>query len=200
MFFLNNWNNQQTVDQVLEFLKQDKIVLAQSDTILGLFGNLSSVAKKKLDNIKKRNLKPYIVLIQSVNSIANFTDQFLDAHMLEIMNRYWPGPLTILFKAKSNVPDWMIGSQGTIGLRVPNHEGLQKILDRVDGIFTTSANISDQPVPNSYAEIDPLILKQVDLIACPSDFVSDGPASTILDFSSGSIKIIRLGAVNVDSI
>lgn len=197
---MNNWNNQKTFDQVLEFLKQDKIVLAQSDTILGLFGNLSSVAKKKLDNIKKRNLKPYIVLIQSVNSIANFTDQLLDANMLHIMNRYWPGPLTIIFKAKSTLPDWMIGSQGTIALRVPKHEGLQKVLHGVDGIFTTSANISDHPVPNSYTEIDTLILEQVDLIACPQDFVSDGPASTILDFSSGSMKIIRLGAVNVDSI
>ncbi len=197
---MNNWNNQKTIDQVLEFLKQDKIVLAQSDTILGLFGNLSFAAKQRLDNIKKRNLKPYIVLIQSVNSIAAFTDQFIDANMLHIMNRYWPGPLTIIFKAKSNLPDWMIGSQGTIALRIPKHEGLQKILQHFDGIFTTSANVSDHPVPNSYAEIDALILEQVDLIACPQDFVSDGPASTILDFSSGSIKIIRLGAVVVDSI
>lgn len=199
-FCVFDWNNNEIIKEILEVLQHDEIVLASSDTILGLFGRLSQSSKKKLDAIKKRNLKPYIVLIQSVNLLPNFIDQDIDATMKRIMDIHWPGPLTILFKAHKNVPDWMVSAQGIIALRVPDHKGLQQLLSNLDGLFTTSANISDQPVPNSYKNIDPVILEQVKLVCCQQDFVFDGLASTILDFSSGSIKVVRLGSVVVDSI
>ena len=185
---------------VIDVLRDDGVVLAASDTVLGLFAQLSEKSKNKLDFIKKRNLKPYIILIQSTEQFKNFTDQKLDASMYKIIDTYWPGPLTILFKAKSTLPQWMIGSQGTVAIRVPDHEVLQKILNSVAALFTTSANISDQPVPDRYSLIDPEILKNVQAICCDVDKIYDGPASTIIDFSSGSIKIIRRGAVVIDSI
>ena len=82
-------------------MQDDEIVISASDTILGLFAQLSEKSKKKLDLIKQRNLKPYIILLPSVMDLDQFVEQELDDKMKNIMNLYWPGPLTIIFKAKN---------------------------------------------------------------------------------------------------
>lgn len=183
----------------LEGLRSDKIVVAQADTIVGLFGKLSQVAKIDLDRIKQRKGKPYIVLLPSYDVIFEFIDQPLTCQMDDLLQKYWPGPLTVIFKAKSNLPDWLRAENNTIALRVPNHDGLQEILMQERALFSTSANISDRPVPERYQDIAPEILAQV-VNAVDPDAIHSGLASTILDFSLGSIKMLRLGAVAVDSI
>ncbi len=197
---MRNWNENDFFPLAIAVLQNDGIMLAASDTVLGLFAQLSEHSKNKLDSIKQRNLKPYIVLIQSAKLLYKFTDQLIDPSLQKIIDVYWPGPLTIIFKAKSTLPKWMMSAQETIAIRVPDHQGLHKLLVSVDALFTTSANISDQPLPARYAEIDPMILDQVQLICCQLDKVYDGAASTIVDFSSGSMKVIRSGAVIIDSI
>jgi L-threonylcarbamoyladenylate synthase len=195
-----DWSESDDCKLVIDFFMNDEIVLASSDTVLGLFAQLSEKSKLKLDAIKQRNMKPYIVLIKSAQLLHKFTDQNIDVSMQKIIDTYWPGPLTIIFKAKSTLPNWMIGAQGTIAIRVPDHEGLQKVLNHVEGLFTTSANISDQPIPHSYSQINPIILNQVQVVCCDKNKIYNGPASTIIDFSSGSTKVIRLGVVCIDSI
>ncbi len=195
-----DWNDKACYPLLIDVLKDDGVVLAASDTVLGLFAQLSEKAKNRLDCIKKRNLKPYIILLQSASLLRDFTDQNIDATMQKIIDQNWPGPLTILFKAKATLPHWMIGSQGKVAIRIPDHAGLQNLLQHVPALFTTSANISDQPLPDRYACVNPEILDQVQAVCCQADKVYDGPASTIVDFSSGSINIVRLGAVVIDSI
>jgi L-threonylcarbamoyladenylate synthase len=195
-----DWNEKDSYPLLVDILQADGVVLAESDTVLGLFAQLSEKSKKRLDTIKQRSLKPYIILLKSAELVYDFTDQYIDASMQQIMDRHWPGPLTILFKAKATLPDWMVGLQGTVAIRVPKHEGLQKLLQNVDALFTTSANISDQPIPDRYAYVNSEVLNQVQLVCCHPDKIYDGPASTIVDFSSGSIKVVRLGVVKIDSI
>ncbi len=195
-----DWNNLQFYPVAIKALKDDKILLASSDTVLGLFGQLSEISKKKLDTIKKRNLKPYIVIIRSVDVLSEFTDQVFDDRLQKIMQQYWPGPLTIIFKAKDEVPGWMKGADGTIAIRVPDHAGLQNMLQQFYGLFTTSANISDQPLPHEYDQIDPIILEQVELVCCDKNMCYNGLASTVIDYSAGSMKVLRQGAIVIDSI
>lgn len=195
-----NWNEQGNYKLIIDVLRNDEIVLAESDTVLGLFAQLSEKAKKMLDTVKQRNLKPYILLIKSADLLERFTDQKIDAEMQRIISRYWPGPLTIIFKAKADLPDWMTSAQKTIAIRIPHHQGLQSILREVDALFTTSANISDQNIPHTYEQVNPAILEQVGIVCCDDKIVYDGPASTIIDCSSGSIKILRSGIITIDSI
>lgn len=195
-----DWNGRDNYQHLIDILQNDGVVLASSDTVLGLFAQLSEKSKKRLDAVKKRNVKPYIVLIKSAHQLHNFIDQPIDDAMQKIIDQCWPGPLTIILKAKSTLPDWLVSSQKTIAIRIPDHQGLQKLLQHFDGLFTTSANISDQPLPDRYSDVNPELLQQVQAVCCQVDKIYDGPASTIVDFSSGSIKILRLGAVVIDSI
>lgn len=194
-----NWNEIEKYDDLINVLRNDGVVLASSDTVLGLFSQLSEKSKQQLDSIKIRNLKPYIVLVPSKDFLLQYVDQNIHSSMQKIIDTYWPGPLTIIFKAKSQLPDWLKGSDGTIAIRIPQHAGLQKILESVGGLFTTSANISGESLPVQYSQINPIILSQVQAVCCSTTEIYDGPASTILDFSSGSIQIVRQGIVFVDS-
>jgi tRNA threonylcarbamoyl adenosine modification protein (Sua5/YciO/YrdC/YwlC family) len=195
------WNKKDALSAITKSLQHDGVVLSSSDTVLGLFAQLSEIAKKKLDAIKQRNMKPYIVLISSLKSLNQFIDQDLDESMTNIMTTYWPGPLTIIFKAKSTLPDWLKSEQGTIAIRIPEHQGWQEILEHVQAVFTTSAKITDEPLPLKISDIDPRVLDQVQVVCYnQGQEVYDGKPSTILDFSTGSIRIIRHGAVVLDSI
>ena len=193
-------NENESLQLIVKSLQRDEVILSSSDTVLGLFAQLSETSKKKLDFIKQRNLKPYIVLLSSVKLLDAFIDQELDADMQKIIATYWPGPLTIIFKAKASLPNWIKSEQGTIAIRIPDHKGLQEILQHVDGLFTTSANISDQPLPQSFSDINPLILDQVAIVSCDKHKIYDGPASTILDFVSSKVRIVRQGTIVIDSI
>jgi len=199
-FLMLSWNDKKSLSFLINAFQEDKVVLCSSDTVLGLFARLSEKTKKKIDSIKKRNLKPYIVMVKSFDIVLEFIDQDLNPDMVSIMKKYWPGPLTIIFKAKKTLPAWMVGTDGTIAMRIPDHQGLQAVLDVVDSLFTTSANISDQPLPASYNQVSPLILEQVDEVCCDPVMVYDGPASTIIDFSCDAIVIIRQGVIKIDSI
>jgi len=146
-------------------------------------------------------MKPYIVLLSSSDLLFKFIDQDLNQSMKNIMTKYWPGPLTIIFKAKSTLPNWMKSEQGTIAMRIPEHQGWQDVLEQVQAVFTTSANITDEQLPLKVSDIDQRILDQVQLVCYNrGQQVYDSKPSTILDFSTGSIQIIRQGAVVLDSI
>ncbi|MGZ6251116.1 MAG: L-threonylcarbamoyladenylate synthase [Candidatus Chromulinivorax sp.] len=187
-------------DDAVSVLINDGVVLAPSDTVLGLFAQLSEKAKSNLDNIKIRNQKPYIVLVNNKEKIFDFIDQEIDENLEKIMSKYWPGPLTIIFKAKATLPSWMKSVDGTIAIRVPDNEKLQYLLQNISYLFTTSANISDQPLPLSYHEIDRKILEQVFCCDIQLDTIYNSQPSTIINYSSGSIQIIRLGAIDLNSI
>lgn len=193
-------NEKDSLQLIVKSLQDDEVILSASDTVLGLFVQLSEKSKKRLDLIKQRNVKPYIVLLSSVAALDSFIDQEMDASMQKIMATYWPGPLTIIFKAKSSVPNWAKSEQGTIAIRIPDHAGLQQILQQVDGLFTTSANITDQPLPQSFSEIDQQLLDLVKVVACDQNKIYDGLASTILDFSTGVVRIVRQGTIVIDPV
>ena len=96
--------------------------------------------------------------------------------------------------------DWLTSSQRTIAIRVPHHEGFQKVLEQVGAVFTTSANITDEPLPQKVSDINPVILDQVQVACYDESQIYDGKPSTILDFSAGVVRIVRQGAVAIDSI
>ena len=195
-----NFSKKNEYDDAINVLINDRVVLAPSDTVLGLFAQLSEKAKLNLDNVKIRNQKPYIVLVENKEKIFDFIDQEIDETLKKIMSKYWPGPLTIIFKAKSTLPSWMKSVDGTIAIRVPDNEKLQYLLKNLSYLFTTSANISDQPLPLLYQEIDKKILEQVFCCDVQVDTIYNSKPSTIINYSSGSIQIVRLGAIDLNSI
>lgn len=189
-----SWQREYAQKHFLACIQQNNIVLGSSDTVPGLYGALTLDAKNKLDMIKKRDKKPYIVLVSDYHKAYALADTHQSLDIGRIMQQVWPGPVTLIFRAADHVPDWMKSPDHTIAVRVPDKPYLQQVLSSIPGVFSTSANISGQLTPHAVSQVDPDIMLHVSAIVY--DSAGDAPlrASTILDCTGSSIRIIRQGS------
>lgn len=195
------WDDAQSIKKLEDVIRRNEIILASGDTVLGLWGNLTHAAFEKINQIKQRHDKPYLITIGSADKLSKFIDQDIDDTLQTLIQTCWPGPVTLVFKAREDVPVWMKSSDNTIALRVPDHDGLLQLLQSFDGLFSTSANRHGQPVANCVDQVDPIIMQAVSQVCIESEqqCYSQSP-STILDCSSGKIKVLRSGAMKVEEL
>ena len=191
------WDDQGAVSSIRKVLSEGNVVAGTSDTIPGLLAPISLQGVMFLDEIKKRRDKPYLVLIESKKKLFRFIYKKKIYHIESLLEYCWPGPLTVILPPKKEVPSYALSKEGTIALRVPNHEGLLTLLKDFDGLFSTSANIADQPVPKTADEIDPSILEKVAYLVVDSIEVGTSKPSTILDCTGKQIKVVREGEYSV---
>jgi len=196
------WDNEKTSKEILSIMRSGGVIVGSSDTVFGLLAPLTQEGFMALNRIKKRQEKPYLILVKSQFVALNLIDQPLSSQIKNIMESCWPGPLTLIFKAKTDLPEYLKSPNGTIALRVPDHDGLQQLLTHCDGLFSTSANKAGEPIPASINELDPDIGKQVGAMV---DDYSDGTSkevlpSTILDCSDGTIRVVREGAFPIEAL
>ena len=91
------------IDNLLEILGKEDAVILPSDTVYGLFADALNVdAIKKVDNIKGSN-KPHLMLISNVNMLYRYVKNVSPLHD-ELIQKYWPGELTILFESLFLLP------------------------------------------------------------------------------------------------
>lgn len=193
------WEDELTIQRMQEALIKDEIVLASGDTVLGLWGNITLQSFQRLNHIKLRHDRPYLITIASADRLSKFIDQTIDDTLQTLIQTCWPGPVTLVFKARSDLPRWMVGHDGTVALRVPDHEELLALLSYFDGLFSTSANVHIKPIPDSIAHIDHEVIEQVGLVCLNrGQLVYPQNPSTILDCSSGDIRVLRPGAFNIE--
>jgi|SRR5579863_761498 len=195
------WHMPATIKKMVHLMRIGSVVLSTTDTVLGLLAPVSQAGRAHLDTIKKRQEKPYIVLLPSADLLDQLVDPIDNLHIEKLIRSCWPGPLTLIFKACESVPPFVIGAAGTIAIRVPNHAGLQAVLAHCGPLFSTSANVAYQPVPQRIAQVDADILDAVAYIVDDEFTASAKPvASTILDCSQNGIRVVREGAYPLDTL
>jgi L-threonylcarbamoyladenylate synthase len=189
-----DWNDLQAIKRIEKSLQSGHVVAGSSDTVIGLLTAATQVGHDALDHVKRRSAMPYLVLVKDLETAKTLSPILQNGRVAQLAHQFWPGPLTLIVPAKKDVPDYMKSASGGIALRVPAHAGLQKLLNKMGALFSTSANFSGEPVPHHINDIDPDILKQVSMIISDEE---EGPAipSTILDCTRDQIKVIREGAV-----
>lgn len=170
-----------------------KVFIGDTDTIPGLYAPLNREGFEALNEIKGRQDKPYLILISDIQKIEKWAYFSEQKNVRDLMEQLWPGPLTILLKAREATPDFMKGREGTIAFRIPNHKNLLEFLNMIDGVFSTSANLSGEPFPKNVEAVDPVIIKQVDLIM--KEEMGLSMPSTIIDCSTDVCKIVREGSI-----
>ncbi len=196
------WNDNFSIDRLAAVLRDDGIAIGSSDTVFGLIANLKCSGKEALDRVKKRIDKPYLILISTESDLGKFVDPRKLLQIEKLASKCWPGPVTLICPARSDLPDFMKGPDGTIALRMPAHEGLRQLLKSFDGLFSTSANISGCPVPESIDTVDPEVLAQCSILVLDSPDVVEakGLPSTILDCTGEEIKLVRQGVFPVEKL
>lgn len=197
------WSNPGTSCHVTEILKKGEVVLAAGDTVFGLLADVSEKGYAQLDEIKNRSKKPYLLLVENKEKAFNLmeNDHLKKIQIEKIMNSCWPGPATLILRAKPQVPQGVKSAEGNVAIRVPDHAGLLELLHHFDALYSTSANCSGEPVPASLEAVDGRILELVAGVVL-NDTASESStlASTIIDCTGDTFKIVREGAFSIEKL
>ena len=196
------WDDLQAIKKVEKELQEGKVVLAAGDTVFGLLADISPKGYAQLDLIKNRSKKPYLLLVsdkeKALALIEKNTNCFFQIE--KIMNICWPGPATLIFKAKATVPIGVKSEDGNVAIRVPAHAGLLQLLHNFDALYSTSANTSGNSVPAHLEDIEKSILQSVASIILNKNESESVLPSTIIDCSGERIKIVRKGAFPIEKL
>ncbi len=188
-----SWNSSSDITMISHILKKGDVVAGSSDTVLGLLALATKEGRNKLDCIKGRSEKPYLILVSDYQAALAYSETLTRPDVKGIAHTYWPGPLTMVVKAREALPDYLQSKDGGIAIRVPQHEGLQKLLKITGSLFSTSANLSGQPVPLMLNEIDEHVAHSVAAMVEGSS--EHTQPSTIINCMIAPISLIREGAI-----
>lgn len=189
-----SWTRENDRKKLVDLIRHGGVVVGPSDTVIGLLANATQKGVAALDAIKKRSGKPYIILINETEKIEHYAQTPHDESVKRLMQECWPGPLTLLLKAKEGVRLYP-QDVATIALRIPAHQGLLDILDHFPGLLSTSANLAGDPIPTSMEEVSQDIMENVSDCISDTDFTT--VPSTIVDCSGDRIVLVREGAYKV---
>lgn len=181
-----------------EVIQSGGVVVYPTDTFYGIgVDPKNPAAVRRLFDIKGRKEdQPILLLIKNASEVAEWAAD-ITPRADKLMKQYWPGPLTLVLKAKPDVLPELTAGTGTIGLRVPGTELARELLRFLDTALTgTSANVSGGPSPRTADEAMASIGDVVDLVL-DGGTTTGGLPSTILDVRTDQPKVIRQGAVTV---
>lgn len=195
------WDQPDAIERIYRLLMVDSLVIAASDTVFGFLAPLTKTGFEELNIVKKRNEKPYLILISDIDKLKHFVEQDSLSFVISIGEKVWPGPVTIVCKAREDLPSFLRSPEGTVAIRIPDHPHLQKLLDLVPGLFSTSANQAGAQVPTFEAEIDKQVLSVTPILVLDRNKPTvESMPSTILDCTQKPLKILRHGAFSKDKL
>lgn len=157
---VNNIDENKIKEQVVPVLKNNQLVAFPTETVYGLGGNaLNSKAVNKIFQAKGRpGDNPLIVHISKYEQIYDLVDPSCfpseDSLVKKLCNRFWPGPMTILFKKNDKIPDNVTAGQPFVGIRMPSHPIALKIIELCGfPLAAPSANQSGRPSPTCASHV-----------------------------------------------
>ena len=186
------------IDELADILKKDGVISVPTDTVYGLCARMNSKkAHDKLMMVKNRPINKLLPIMcadeEQIKSIA-----VVDKRVEKIIHNFMPGPITLILLKRPDLPEYINNGSLTIAVRMASSKIIEELIRKTGSpLFMTSANQSDNPVCKNLDEIEK---------ACPNldgmleGNVSFGQASTIVDCSSESIKILREGPITLEQI
>ncbi len=177
----------QDIKKAAEILRKGGVVIYPTETVYGIGASIfSEVALKRVFKIKKRMAgKPISVAVSSYDMIDELA--YLREKERIFIEKFLPGPVTVLLKKKRAVPDILTPDTDMVGIRYPDHRLAVELIERAGvPITSTSANISGEAPPRS-----------VDEIKISADYILDGGTcegepSTVVDLVN--LRLVRKGA------
>ena len=187
------------IEKAATLLSDGEVVAFPTETVYGLGGDAwNPSAVRKVFEIKGRPAdNPLIVHLPSQELAETFTDD-IPAKARELMDRYWPGPLTLILRKKPEVLDLITGGLDTVALRWPDHPLSQQLIGKVGPLVAPSANKSGRPSPTRAEHVEEDFGEAFPVIDGGATQI--GLESTVLDVSDRPFVIYRPGAVGREEI
>jgi L-threonylcarbamoyladenylate synthase len=189
-------NTEQAFSRCSDVISSGGVIAYPTDTFYGLGADPANpAAVKRLFEIKGRGTdQPILLLLSDAGEVKSWAAEITPQASV-LMKRFWPGPLTLVFKAKAGMLPELTAGTGTIGLRVPGSELTRGLLRFLGHALTgTSANLSGRPSPGTARETAEAIGDLAELILDGGE-TAGGKPSTVVDASVDPPRVIREGAI-----
>ena len=182
------------IDRIKHELKNGGAVVLPTETVYGLFAKaLDEKAVDRVYQLKGRPRDKALNLnVASLDDILNFSKN-QPPYLQQLVEKFLPGPLTIILEANNKVPYWVNSGLMTVGFRMPSYPVTLELISEFGPLIGPSANISGHTSGVSFKEIAKDFGQEV--LGIEDDAFLTGQDSTILDLSGDKVKILRQGAI-----
>ena len=196
IFNEKNSINLEDIKEAAKFIKSGKLVIFPTETVYGIGADgLNSNAINDIFRAKgRKNDNPLILHVSSIDMVYRIARNINDIE-LKLMNKFFPGPLTIIFDKKECVPYEATGGLDTVGIRMPSNIIANKLIEYSDTpIAAPSANVSGKPSGTNISDIIDELGDKVSAIIDGGD-TKIGVESTVVRVIDNKIHILRPGYV-----
>ena len=181
-------------------LRAGGVVLVPTDTVYGLAA-LSAAAVEDLFDLKGRPADRSIAVLVADRSAAESLAELVPPALAELMDRHWPGPLTVVLPRPPADGPRLGGDAETVGVRCPDHPWLRRLLAEVGPLAVTSANRHAAPTPPEAAHVLTALTPDPSTSVTIAVAIDGGPcsgeASTVVAWRNGKLKILRPGPLPI---
>jgi L-threonylcarbamoyladenylate synthase len=184
-----------------QLLEKGNLVAIPTETVYGLAANaLDPTAVVKIFSVKNRpHFDPLIVHVSNLDQ-ANGLVESIPEKAKKLAQLFWPGPLTILLKKKTIIPDLVTAGMDTVGIRCPDHALTQSLLQSLSfPLAAPSANPFGYVSPTQPSHVNDQLGNRIDYILDGGE-CKVGIESTIVGFENDKAIIFRLGGLSIEAI
>jgi L-threonylcarbamoyladenylate synthase len=184
----------------VDAIEAGDLVVLPTDTVYGIAADAfkAEAVQRLLDAKGRGRDMPPPVLISVVESLDALATDVPEAGR-KLCEAFWPGPLTVICHAQGSLM-WDLGeTQGTVALRVPDHENTRELLSRTGPLAVSSANLSGQPAALDVYDAEAQLLDSV-AVYLDGGVATGGQPSTIVDLTGDVPHVVRIGALSVQQI
>jgi L-threonylcarbamoyladenylate synthase len=189
------------ISKAVTILNNEELVAIPTETVYGLAGNIySEKAIKAIFETKKRpRFNPLIVHIPSKDHLNEIVESIPEKAKL-LAETFWPGPITLVLKKQSIIPDIITAGKDTVAVRVPNHPTTIELLNQLEfPLAAPSANPFNRISPTTAEHVEGYFKNKIKMVldggACKK-----GIESTIIGFENDEPIIYRLGSTSIEAI
>lgn len=184
--------------ELANILKNDGVISVPTDTIYGVCARINSI--KAHDNLVKIKNRPHSKLFpimcadeEQIKSIA-----IVNEKIEKIIHAFMPGPITLVLLKKPELPLYVNNGEPTIAVRMATSKALENLIKKTGSpIFMSSANLSGFPTCTNLEEIEKTFPNLDGLMEGDVFF---GEASSIIDCTSETLKVLRQGPILIEQI
>jgi L-threonylcarbamoyladenylate synthase len=186
----------ESLQTAADIVSRGGIIAFRTDTFYGLGADpFNQDAVRTIKQLKGReDNKPILIVISDYDFLDRFINTISPAFQL-LAKQLWPGPLTLIGKARPDLPPEITAGTNTVGVRLPNDERVRLLVRACGGALTaTSANPSQAAPATSAFQVREYFRDAIDLIIDDGEAQTDRP-STVVDVSQDEPKLIREGVL-----
>lgn len=187
---------EERIGEAVSRIRDGAVCAYPTETFYGLGVDVTNdQAIKHLFDLKRRDYgNPVAVIVSDREMLASFVED-IPNRALVLMDLFWPGPLTILFKTNRKISNRLTTNTGKIGIRISSHPVAQALVRRLGcPLTTTSANLSGFPPSLNLRHLRSYFGDRIDLIVDCGE-LDPSRGSTVIDVTEEKLTIIREGVI-----